>query len=123
MMWKIEDKYKVCCHNASCDSFDSCVDCWDEFSDRCPPMTNADRIRAMSDEELADFLSRLAYACDEPWSNLFALKFCYNCPEPEYTLDDGRKMNLHECDFKDGKCPHGSDVMWWLNQAAEEATK
>lgn len=88
---------------------------------RTPPPSNADRIRAMSDEQLADFLSHLAYTREEPWSKPFSLKFCRSCPEPEYTLDDGRKIKLHECDFKDSKCPHGSDIVWWLNQSAEEA--
>lgn len=52
-MWKQEDKYKECCHNDGCESFDTCIECWDEFAERNPPMTNADRIRAMSDEDLA----------------------------------------------------------------------
>lgn len=60
-----------------------CKDCWN--FDRCnverktvefavddgvclnfdgKPMTNADRIRAMSDEELADFLNRVKEPCD-----------------------------------------------------------
>lgn len=29
-----------------------------------PPMTNADRIRAMSDEELAEYLCGLTYCCE-----------------------------------------------------------
>ena len=88
----------------------------------CPhsKITNADRIRAMSDEELADFLCGIAYTGREPWSEPFARKFCQECPAPEYTLDDGRKLNLHECEFADGKCPHGSDAVWWLQQPAEE---
>lgn len=85
---------------------------------RVPP-TNAERIRAMSDEELADFLCSIAYTGNTPWSEPFARKFCDNCPDPEYTLDDGRKMNLHECDFVDGKCPHRSDCVWWLQQSAK----
>lgn len=85
-----------------------------------PVMTNGDRIRAMSDEELAEMLYQLHYGKDEPWSSPFARKFCDSCPKPEYTLEDGRKMNLSECDFADGECPHGSDVVWWLRQPAEE---
>lgn len=85
-----------------------------------PPMTNADRIRAMSDEEMAQLLYSIAYARETPWSKPFYEKFCKDCPAPEYTLDDGRKLCLHECDFKNGKCPHGTDIVWWLKQPAEE---
>ena len=84
-------------------------------------MTNAGRINAMTIEEKAEFLSSIAYARETPWSLPFAKKFCNICPKPEYTLDDGRKLKLHECDFTDGKCPHGSDIVWWLQQPAEEA--
>lgn len=31
-------------------------------------------------------------------------------------------MDLHECDFTDGKCPHGSDIVWWLQQPVKEVT-
>lgn len=83
-------------------------------------LSNGERIRRMTDEELAEFLSRIAYAGKEPWSEPFARLFCDQCPEPEYTLGDGRKLRLHECDFSDGKCPHGNDIIWWLNQQAAE---
>lgn len=83
--------------------------------------TNADRLNAMTIEEKADYLSKIAYARETPWSKPFAEKFCKSCPEPEYTLDDGRKLRLHECDFKDGVCPHGGDIVWWLKQPVEEA--
>ena len=56
-MWKLDDKYKECCHNDACESFDTCIDCWNEWEENHPPMTNADRIRAMTDEELAAWLS------------------------------------------------------------------
>lgn len=83
-------------------------------------MTNADRLDAMSIEDKAQFLYSIAYARETPWSKPFYEKFCKNCPAPEYTLDGGRKMCLHECDFKDGKCPHGTDIVWWLQQPADE---
>lgn len=98
--------------------------CFGEDMCRCrEPMTNADRIRNMSDDELAEFLDQIAYARETPWSKPFYEKFCKSCPEPEYTLDDGRELRLHECDFKDGVCPHGGDIVWWLQQPAEEAQK
>lgn len=83
--------------------------------------TNADKIRSMSDEELAEFLYSIAYGRETPWCEQFAEKFCKACPVtkvdiPEYL----NPLFLHECDFTDGKCPHGSDIVWWLKQPAEE---
>ncbi len=68
-------------------------------------MTNAERIRSMNDEELADLLAEISYSGTGPWKWPFELLFCENCPAPEYTLDDGRKLNLHECDFEGCECP------------------
>ena len=44
--------------NSICDSYPDCVGC--SYSDpfKQPKKTNADRIRAMSDEELAEFIGR-----------------------------------------------------------------
>lgn len=84
-------------------------------------LTNADRIRAMTDEELAEFLSSIAYGRETPWSEPFAEKFCKSCPTTTFTCEAyHHPMELHECDFSDGKCPHGSDIIWWLQQPAEE---
>lgn len=82
-------------------------------------MTNADRIRAMSDEELACFIKKLAYGRETTWGDLFQETFCKWCPAQEYTMENGQKMRLRECDFADGECPHGSDIAWWLQQPAE----
>ena len=81
--------------------------------------TNADRIRAMSDKELAGFIEELAYNRETPWGDLFQETFCKGCPAQEYTLENVQKMRLRECDFADGECPHGSDIAWWLQQPAE----
>ena len=80
-----------------------CISCdpdWEEMDD-CPgdtrkPMTKADRIRAMSDEELADALAR---ECIERES-------CYGC----------------FAYVKDLKCPAENAEAWkeWLQQTAEE---
>ena len=84
------------------------------------PPTNSDRIRGMSDKELAEFLEQIAYARETPWSELFAEKFCKSCPETKCEIPDYlNPLFLHECDFTDGKCPHGSDIVWWLQQPAE----
>lgn len=81
-------------------------------------MTNADRIRAMTDEELAGFLSSISDLGIAPWSTAFSTSFCDSCPNPEYTTEDGLKLRLHECEFSDGVCPHGDEVLWWLRQPA-----
>ncbi len=81
--------------------------------------TNADRIRAMSDKELAGFIEELAYNRETPWGDLFQETFCKGCPAQEYTMENEQKMRLRECDFADGECPHGSDIAWWLQQPAE----
>lgn len=81
--------------------------------------TNADVIRAMTEEELADFLISVAYARNTPWCEPFARKFCDSCPTVEGLLN-GKTMSFHECEFADGKCPHGSDIIWWLQQPVEE---
>ena len=54
----------VMCKNEGDDFYDLCCECeYPENSDDPPakyepkPMTNADRIRSMSDEELADFIT------------------------------------------------------------------
>ena len=82
--------------------------------------TNSDRIRSMSDEKLADFLSSIAFEGDMLWADSFIEKLCKSCPTTVGTIDGYKSMDLHECDFEDGKCPHGSEVMWWLKQPAEE---
>ena len=58
--------------------------------DFCPeyidtPRTNADRIRAMSDEELACFLSDMAETCER---NTECNQSCYGCNEMFCELDD-----------------------------------
>lgn len=87
---------------------------------RSNPLSNADRIRSLSDEELAAFLVRIAYGRETPWCDLFAENFCRKCPTTTCTVEGYfNPMDLHECDFKDGECPHGSDIVWWLKQPME----
>ena len=64
-----------------------------------PPMTNADRIRAMSDEELAEFISRIEIGDFGP--QVYGKTFCDMC-KGQYECDDCR--------------------LWWLQQPAEEGT-
>ena len=70
----------------------------------------------MTADELADFLSKIAYARYTPWSKQFSDKFCKTCKRITGTLEDGSQIELTECDFSDGVCPHGGDLVWWLNQ-------
>lgn len=84
-------------------------------------MTNADRIRAMKDEELAKFLVALAFSRETPWADPFARKFCDNCPTVGCVVEEfGQEMEFNECEFSDGKCPHGDDVLWWLKEPLED---
>lgn len=102
-MWELKDKYKSCCHNDSCDSFDTCIECWDEWAERNPPMTNADRIRAMSDEELARFIESIGeYVAKGTYcTELLNVKdFPYSC------MDNKECCVKHACE--------------WLKQPAEE---
>ena len=86
--------------------------------------TNADSIRAMTDEELAELLSSIAYDRETPWSEPFDKKFCKSCPTITCTVEGyHHPMDLNECDFTDGKCPHGSDIIWWLQQLCGEEDK
>ena len=83
-------------------------------------MTNADRINSMTIEEKADFLSSIAYGRETPWSYRFVETFCKECTTVHGTYESGVEDDFHECDFVDGKCPHGSDIVWWLQQPPED---
>ena len=86
--------------------------------------TNADRIRAMSDEELVKFLNRIAFGRETPWADPFAQTFCDKCPPIKATVvETGKEIEICECEFADGKCPHGDDVLWWLKEPVEEVNR
>ena len=65
----------------------------------CNPdiITNADRIRSMSDEELAEFISRIEIG--DFGQQVYGKTFCDMC-KGQYECDDCR--------------------LWWLQQPAEE---
>lgn len=71
--------------------------------EKANPMTNGDRIRAMSNEELRNFLDKFRV---ETYAEPFGKKFCKCCPTTE-------------CEFVDGVCPHGDSLMWWLKRPVE----
>lgn len=62
-------------------------------------ITNADRIRAMSDEELAEFISRIEIG--DFGQQVYGKTFCDMC-KGQYECDDCR--------------------LWWLQQPAKEDT-
>lgn len=103
-----------------------CEDCPDGCPVETPKdsrniVTNADRIRGMSDDELAELLSQIAYAMYTPWSEPFSRTCCDSCPVTTVKLEGYcHEIDLHECDFTDGKCPHGGDIVYWLRQPAKE---
>ena len=87
-----------------------CLDCgaWQKFATKdeirlyqCKkgPITNADRIRAMSDEELSEFISRIEIG--DFGQQVYGKTFCDMC-KGQYECDDCR--------------------LWWLQQPAEEDT-
>ena len=98
------DFCKTCKHCDTVEYYEPCFSCrstgggiptkW-EAKANCKPQTNADRIRAMSDEELAELLGGMCKIAEQ----------CDDCP-------------------LDGKCPGGSYDCgsWdeWLKQPAEE---
>ena len=85
-----------------------------------PPHTNSDRINTMTIEEKAEFLSSIAYGRETPWSEPFARRMCDSCQTVHGTYESGIEDDFHECDFVDGKCPHGSAIAWWLQQPVED---
>ena len=90
------------CHNCACDPV--CNHTWNGW-ETCgnwiqkpeKPLTNADRIRAFSDVELAEFISRIEIGDFGP--QVYGKTFCDMC-KGQYECDDCR--------------------LWWLQQSAEE---
>lgn len=85
------------------------------------PETNLEHLRSMDKASAVEFLCELAYGGHTPWSEPFAKLFCRTCPTIMAQIEGKDELlQLHECDFSDGKCPHGSDVEWWLDQPWKE---
>ena len=84
----------------------SLVRFWNAESPKRAVSSNADRLRAMDDDQLADFLHESTLAADTPWNYAFSKVFCDAC-EPEF-------CNLSQ------ECPHGRPVDWWLKQAVSD---
>ena len=67
-------------------------------------MTNSERIRQMTDEELTKFLRQIEQSPDGPWQGAFIDHVCSDC----------RVQHLQVCD----RCPEGDEILWWLYQEA-----
>lgn len=67
------------------------------------PMTNSDRVRAMSDEELATMLNRFAVGENAP-------HYCRNLPECDADMEADRLIPLERCQ---------ACLLCWLQQPAE----
>ena len=94
-------KYCMICRNTACQNHGKNItlfgDSWQ--CDYIPTPTNADRIRAMSDEELAEFINRIEIGDFGP--QVYGKTFCDMC-KGQYECDDCR--------------------LWWLRQPAKEDT-
>lgn len=56
-----------------------------------PPQTNADRIRAMTDEELADFLTAIMDCCGSGACGIFCPMWECCCDQPSDNVEDWLK--------------------------------
>ena len=73
-------------------------------------MTGYEKIKAMTIEEIADFLSEIFYSCNEnDITNWFEQNYCDKCPTVKIIkcVDCPNLVNeeWHECEFE-GNCPH-----------------
>jgi len=95
-------------------------------------MTNYEYI-VSSPEVLAEFINKVAYCGETIWSKPFYNMFCKICPTVHVKYDviedmngkvirkfeDGEKGSeddLKPCEFSDGFCPNGDEIIWWLDQ-------
>ena len=78
-------KCDTCKHK---EDFFACDVCIHEpcLKDQYEPITNGDRIRSMSDEELAEFLSDISHCCEYAYSGV-----CFRCPHTWCNSTDTEK--------------------------------
>ena len=70
---RAEESYEVIIKTDSADHYEAAQAFARRLIGHAKPMTNEDRLRAMSDEELADFLRKESWKCDN-------YKVCRECP-------------------------------------------
>lgn len=92
--------------SSTCSLFGDCCVAF-EMQRKSRAVTNADRIRSMSDEALAEFLEHIAYDSEPVWLEPFDKAFCQTCSSPEPCVV------VREC-------PNGISSLWWLKQPAKE---
>ena len=114
---------ETCKHNDEDSLFDlPCKEC--EHTSDAPTMwkpakqfiqTNADRIRAMSDEELAEFIRSMV---DDDCTHDVA---CYGCINygTHHSDPNNKGTHLYECEGCSNEGV-GLDVLKWLQQPVEE---
>lgn len=80
-------------------------------------MTNAEKIRNMTDEQLVEFLNDWTW---EKASEAFGDKCCSKC-EPVIAEYNGRETEFAKCEFDDYVCPYekGDCVKWWLQEECD----
>ena len=81
----------------------------------CVHMTNAQKIRAMSDEELAEFIRSMV---DGSYNYDFAC-YKYTNYETHHSDPANKGIYLYKCDDCESR-GFGLDVLMWLQQPAEE---
>jgi len=68
-------------------------------------MTNFEKIKNMTEDELAAWLAKYAMYDGSPWDASFAKRFCDKCPSiTGYCPEAGRTMEFSWCELHDGKC-------------------
>lgn len=93
--------------------------------------TNFDKIKNMTEDELAAWLAKYAMYDGSPWDTSFAKRFCDKCPSiTGYCPEAGRTMEFSWCELHDGKCkfcpeitdfPRDEDIIKvWLKQEEEQ---
>ena len=93
-------------------------------------MTNFDKIKNMSEYELAAWLAKRAMYDGSPWDTSFAERFCHNCPSIAGECQEfGRTMEFSWCELHDGRCKYFPDIpdflrdeniiKTWFKQEAE----
>lgn len=75
-------------------------------------MTNFEKIKSMSEEELTAFFADLSDDLDEsPWLNWFNTKYCNHC--------DSVCEVSHECKYCDDYLSDASIIKLWLKENIE----
>ena len=83
-------------------------------------MTNEERIRSMTHDELYNFLNTIAQ--DGPWYNEFNNELCKYC-EPIGQNDE--EDDVLRCELSMDNCPYenGDVLKWWLKQTVKGENK